>query len=78
MKNKERQIQTILAEIRNPDKRVEDVAWELFKMGEEKAFDRAKDKSAVHGDDIKKYLDQYMEQVHDKIDQLLEKEYGKK
>jgi len=77
MKNSEREVLQILAEIRNPDKRVEDVAFEVFKLGEEKAMDRASGQ-AVHGDEVKKYIDEYMKHVHAQIDKLLAKEYGNK
>ena len=78
-KNAEREVLKILAEIQNPDKRVADVAFELFKLGEEKAFERAAgDKSAVHGDDVRKYVKEYMNHVHVQLDKLLDKEYGSK
>lgn len=78
MKNKnELKILKILAEIQDPDKRVADVAFELFKLGEEKAMDRASGQ-AVNGDDVKKYIDNYMSHVHTQIDKLLEKEYNSK
>ena len=77
MKNAEREVLQILAEIQNPDKRVEAVAFELFKLGEEKAMDRANGQ-AVSGDEVKKYIDNYMSHVHAQIDKLLEKEYGSK
>jgi hypothetical protein len=75
MKKNELKVLQILAEIQNPDKRVEDVAFELFKLGEEKAVERA-DGQAVHGDEVKKHIDNYMKHVHAQIDKLLQKEYG--
>lgn len=79
MKKNEIKVLKILAEIQNPDKRVADVAYELFKLGEEKAANMAAaEKTSLDGDHVKRHIDEYMKHVHTQIDKLLEKEYGDK
>ena len=79
MKKSELKILKILAEIQNPDKRVEDVAFELFKLGEEKAANMAAaNGAALTGDHVERHIKEYMEHVQVQIDKLLKKEYGSK
>jgi len=79
MNKNELKVLKILAEVQNPDKRVADVAYELFKLGEEKATNMAAaEKTSLSGDHVKRHIGEYMKHVHAQIDKLLAKEYGNK